>query len=658
MTNVTDYAPIKYGCNGASVDFVFPWKIFENEDVIVQIQDSTGNISTLNYGADYSVQFEAVGGNVKLKSVFETGNSVIISRNVSDYQEKSFSTSPGFQASEIEKSLDRVSCNLQEMDYNIENFKETYSAQVGAQIEDLENVIEENKQEVLVIQERFEDSTNAKIEQFKTETNTAIKDFEDGIDAKIATVADAADKINTLDESIQICKESAEIASEKAEIAANKADEILNVKDELEAEIGTKANKVDVLTKSQITNCILEIPQRIKLELNDGTLTLKAGSVVIVPNGFEADGTTPKFDYVTVKNDISATNPQTDVYMLWVNSDGTAFGSRRLATQQASGTTTPTSGTWTYYNTTLNKVQRVDNGVLGTAEYSLPIAIYTADGAIKTIDQVFNGIGYMGSTVWVDKDVKGLIPNGRNEDGTLNNIDYATERISLLTMGSNNLTRYLYIPESGVLSNIYSTRYFTGNFSQAPKTVPTTSACYFFAVDLNKRFITTGSTTANWVETTNVLDIGSVVEVSGVVNALHHKTPFRAVDFSQIDGNWVSHTSTLANKVSLTGSSNLEYDVSSIIPNDGHNYEVMLQTRIDTGTTSGNYVALYIKGSIIENWATVAQTFTRTNSSMTAGGTIILPIGLDRKIYVSRQDSWVGTFVMNLNGYRRLGTNA
>ena len=35
----------------------------------------------------------------------------------------------------------------------------------------------------------------------------------------------------------------------------------------------------------KISNCLLEVPQNIKLELNNGTLTLKAGSKVIVPNG-------------------------------------------------------------------------------------------------------------------------------------------------------------------------------------------------------------------------------------------------------------------------------------------------------------------------------------------------------------------------------------
>jgi hypothetical protein len=59
------------------------------------------------------------------------------------------------------------------------------------------------------------------------------------------------------------------------------------------------------LNKTQVTNCITEIPQDIKLELANGVLTLKAGSKVYVPNGFEQDGTTPKFDVVTIENDLS-----------------------------------------------------------------------------------------------------------------------------------------------------------------------------------------------------------------------------------------------------------------------------------------------------------------------------------------------------------------
>lgn len=67
-----------------------------------------------------------------------------------------------------------------------------------------------------------------------------------------------------------------------------------NLNEEGEARFDAKADKADTLegygitnglNKNQITNCLLEVPQRIKYDLTDGTLIVKAGSVVIVPYG-------------------------------------------------------------------------------------------------------------------------------------------------------------------------------------------------------------------------------------------------------------------------------------------------------------------------------------------------------------------------------------
>jgi len=186
---------------------------------------------------------------------------------------------------------------------------------------------------------------------------------------------------------------------------------------------------------NNVTNCITEIPQDIKLELNNGTLTLKAGSKVYVPNGFETDGTTPKFDVVTIESDASISS-------LWT---GTGSGSRVNAIFLSQNNTLKTIGidyensswwsgsnptiTKTYgyrYNITTNFIQQTsDTGSTWTGNYSLPIALVSADNNNKTpvsIDQIFNGFGYIGSTVFALPGVKGLIPNGRNADGSLKNI--------------------------------------------------------------------------------------------------------------------------------------------------------------------------------------------------------------------------------------------
>ena len=178
----------------------------------------------------------------------------------------------------------------------------------------------------------------------------------------------------------------------------------------------------DFLTTKQITNCITAIPQDIKLELSeDGTLTLKAGSKV-----YYGDGT-----FITVQQDIEL-NPSVtsvDTYQLFLTRSGRYLTYNRILTQTGSGTTTPTADYWAYYNITDKKVYDINNGV-NEGELSLPIAIFTSDTSKPTsIDQVFNGFGYIGSTLFVLPGVEGLIPNGRNTDGSLNNIKFTTSSV-------------------------------------------------------------------------------------------------------------------------------------------------------------------------------------------------------------------------------------
>lgn len=177
---------------------------------------------------------------------------------------------------------------------------------------------------------------------------------------------------------------------------------------------------------SNVTNCITEIPQDIKLELNAGTLTLKAGSKVYVPNGAGV------FDTITIASDLTipawANNAQGMLSIkpstsdIWVS----------LMNQQYSGSTIPTSSQYElWYDTDSNKVKTTSNtGSTWTDGYSLPIALITSNGSYWTsIDQVFNGFGYIGSTVFALPGVKGLIPNGRNADGSLKNTESVTTSV-------------------------------------------------------------------------------------------------------------------------------------------------------------------------------------------------------------------------------------
>lgn len=175
---------------------------------------------------------------------------------------------------------------------------------------------------------------------------------------------------------------------------------------------------------SQITNCITKIPQDIKLELNNGTLTLKAGSKVYVPNGVG------KFNVVTITRDIlNDTTGAGEKMFLSVYNNGASL----LSGYTTGGTVTerPVSpiNHALYYNTTTNKVEFYD-GSTWISNCSFPISLYTRGSKGATsIDQVFNGFGYIGSTIFALPGVEGLIPNGRNTDSSLNNTKFKTSRV-------------------------------------------------------------------------------------------------------------------------------------------------------------------------------------------------------------------------------------
>ena len=93
-----------------------------------------------------------------------------------------------------------------------------------------------------------------------------------------------------------------------------------------------------------------------------------------------------------------------------------------------SGTTEPTAP-YAWYDITNNVIVR--NTGSSTFNYSLPLAkvICNSSNQISSIDQIFNGFGYIGSHGFALPGIKGLIPDGRNSDGTLKSIEYTQEDV-------------------------------------------------------------------------------------------------------------------------------------------------------------------------------------------------------------------------------------
>ena len=235
------------------------------------------------------------------------------------------------------------------------------------------------------------------------------------------------------------------------------------------------------------TNRILEIPQDIKLELNNGTLTLKAGSKVYVPNGV---GT---FKAVTITSDVSTARTDSQDCILWYNTDN---GTIQLFPSVLfySGTTAPSGYQFMFwYDITNNKCKVTSNSGSTWAEgKSFPICVVSTDGTkISAIKQVFNGFGYIGSTVFALPGVKVQIPNGRNADGTCKSI-IATVNSVKTTTRTDSLTtsKHWYLLDN---LNLFSSS--TVSFD-ADKNIYVYSSEAIFTVEIAYGYLTSGKITS------------------------------------------------------------------------------------------------------------------------------------------------------------------
>ena len=158
---------------------------------------------------------------------------------------------------------------------------------------------------------------------------------------------------------------------------------------------------------------ITNIPQDIKLELNNGTLTLSSGSILTFADGSQYQLASNK----TSTNGWGGANEEQLIFYRKGTSSLYIFPKAYCF----SGTTAPTSflaslrAIW--YDTTNSIIKWTgDAGVTWVDEFSLPLGIIreTSGNVYSSLDQVFNGFGYIGSSIFVLPGVEGYYPDGKD----------------------------------------------------------------------------------------------------------------------------------------------------------------------------------------------------------------------------------------------------
>lgn len=232
------------------------------------------------------------------------------------------------------------------------------------------------------------------------------------------------------------------------------------------------------------TNRILEIPQDIKLELNNGTLTLKAGSKLYVPNGAGV------FVEKTTSSDLTLTNGWGNQQFFVYVDINNLICMREVAITESGSSSSLTSQYRCWYDTTNNSIKWTDDtGSTWREGFSFPIALITADASsIVSIDQVFNGFGYIGSTLFLLPGVKTVVPDGRNEDGTCKNKAPSTVASVKTETISRAVSAYMF---TNHVSSVIATHHYV--CSKTKPTVTETTLWYNPETNLSSQVLSDGT---------------------------------------------------------------------------------------------------------------------------------------------------------------------
>ena len=130
------------------------------------------------------------------------------------------------------------------------------------------------------------------------------------------------------------------------------------------------------------------------------------------------------------------------------------------------------------------------------------------------------------------------------------------------------------------------------------------------------------------------------------------------------DGQWAMVNVAIASDVTYTQDQTVTYDISSYLPNDNYDYEVLFTAYLRTAETANSATGCHLytgsQSSGVIN-VRIGRCVTRTNASANASGNGILPIyHTDRKVTWGNTDSsgTSGACGLRMMAYRRIGTNA
>ena len=495
---------VRYVADGTTQAFSFVFPIFTDQDMNVYVNDTL-----IKSGYSVTGAGSSEGGEVIFNTAPQKGQIITLLRNLEIKRTSDFQESGAFRAKAINHELDYQIACLQQLNEQISRGVSFPPYSETAQAVNLP-VPESGKAIVW-------DTNGVSLRN----SNLAYDDLEKlMLDTKETVLASEQNVINKEAASQSHEQNAANSKEEARKWAVGTISEQPQGSAKYWAE-NAKAVTDGTLNETLITNCITKIPQDIKLELSNGTLTLKAGS-----KAYKGDGSV-----INITSDLTLppVGTFTGYSLLYVGISGNEL-LQVLEAESISGTTPPVgNGAW--YDTT-EKIVKLYNSGTFSKEASFPIAkVHRTNGTWDLIDHVFNGLGYIGSTIFVLPGVEGLSPNGRNTDGSLNSRKFTSNTVQTINSGEGTGSTYYILSN---LSNSARNAYAGDTYIQDEK--PDRSSLYGVWYSPKENYIRFTNDRGNTWTIANWICLGYYTNDSnGKPSILQNKSVFRAVDYWEYD---------------------------------------------------------------------------------------------------------------------------
>lgn len=622
----------------------------------------------------------------------------------------------------------KLGSTVDDTEYSAKHYALKSKEEHDGAVTDIATAKTELEQSIATGLEDYNTNAQAKSDSLQTQFDTSISDIKKQETTSVNAVKTTQ---TTAESSITELKTSAEltITNAMADITSNKEQSMSAINENRETSLAeiesaksgavssintTKDNAVSTvkqtgtdeynkilstgidskLGENLITNCLKEIPQRIKYTLVDGVLTILKGSVCIVPYGTE-DKTAdlPKgatfinenfkvydtqfsdgkfFVWVELQKDLAIITFETiSLTGFLIGLDDNLGNGYWSAANLSSGSSFPLSpqNTDVFYHVTNNRVyiyrqsQWVTTDLAGNDFLILPPIMFTgANKQIVSVDQVLNGMGVIGSTVWVDKGVKGLVPIDRNEaDGTLINEEVTIDKFVIATFPDNvsvsavvsyELADGNQVPNAHIAA--HESQFYFETTSQ-----PTSSSFKWFDKTRNIQYYHNDNVTAfTGLYRIKNLELAMVVVSSGKIISFAPKLPFRAADENDIDGRWMRQSLRIINGETVfpLGSQQYrDYDISNYLPNDGHIYELAVEILAFSGSST-NATSHWWVSDILEVYQVCScggRAYSNARDQQYANG-IIPMASRTLRLYCSSTGSAPTIAILRLCGYRKV----